>query len=100
MKLVIFPPDNILKEQLLKLYNFDNNCSFKFEVSQKSGIICNSNQNADKKALSKFPSAYLKMVLYKDGGLVYSYYIDLNKDVEVENVKDGFGRIKKDLLLK
>ena len=99
MKLLLLPSDEKIETLLENLYKFDESCSFTFEVSQNSGIVCNSNQNIDKKALSNFPSAYLKMVLYKDGGLVYSYYIDLHQDVEVENIIDGFERVKQDLHL-
>ena len=99
LDLVIFPPNDAFSKTLEPLYNFSDNCDFKLEVSKKSAIVCNSTHNIDKKALTNFPSSYLKMVVRKNRGLVYSYYIDLEEDVRTQNVVDGFERIQKDLKL-
>lgn len=98
MKLVVFPPDKKLQKSLKKLYNFDDTCSVELEVSQKSSIVCNSNQNSQKKAFSNFPTSYLRMQVSKNGKLFYSYYIDLTNSVRDEDVREAFNRIKKDLI--
>lgn len=99
LNLVIFPFDEELEKTLKPLYTFSDDCDFKLEVSKKSGIVCNSTHNVEKKALTNSPSSYLKMVIRKNRALVYSYYIDLKEDVTTQNVVDGFERIKKDLKL-
>ncbi|MEA3330182.1 MAG: hypothetical protein U9Q29_00615 [Campylobacterota bacterium] len=99
MRLVVFPPDKIFQASLKELYAFDDNCAFTLEVSKKSGISCNSNQNSDKKALTNFPSSYLKMVVRIDSRLIYSYYIDLLDAVSEQDVVDAFERVQKDLKL-
>jgi hypothetical protein len=98
MKLLVFPPDKEIQNTLNELYTFDDSCSIKLEVSFKRGIVCNSNQNSDKKVLSNFPSSYLRMQISKDKKLFYSYYIDLKDGVNKEDVKSAFMRIKKDLV--
>jgi len=97
MKLVVFPPDEMLEHTLSELYSFDDLCSLKLEVSQKSGIVCNSNQNSQKKALSNFPTSYLRLQI-KNKRLLYGYYIDLDHDVTSKDVKNAFARIQKDLI--
>ncbi|MCD6433169.1 MAG: hypothetical protein J7L21_03930 [Sulfurimonas sp.] len=99
MRLVVFPPDKMIQDSLKELYTFEDSCAFKLEVSKKSGITCNSNQNSDKKALTNFPSSYLKIVVRKDSRLIYSYYIDLLDSVSEQDIKDGFARVQKDLKL-
>ena len=100
MRLVVFPPDRILEETLSKLYKFTPDCDYRLKVSKKGGIVCNSNQNAAKKTLSNFPSTYLRMDVSKGNKPIYSYYIDLLDDVSKNDVKDGFLRVQKDLLLR
>lgn len=97
MRLVVFHPDKEIENTLNELYKFSEDCSLKLELSKKEGITCNSNQNLDKKVLSKFPESYLRMVLKEGNSLVYSYYIDLEEDVKVEDIKKAFNRINKDL---
>ncbi len=98
MKLVVSPPDEKVQKTLNELYSFDDSCSVELEVSLKSSIVCNSNQNSQKKALSNFPISYLRMQVSKNGQLFYSYYIDLTHSVSDEDVKIAFKRIKKDLI--
>jgi hypothetical protein len=100
MQLVVFPADEIITKTIKELYTFDDSCPLKLEVNSKSSIVCNSNQNYQKKALSNFPTSYLKMEISKNNALEYSYYIDLKNNVTSENIKDAFERIKKDLILK
>ena len=94
MRLVVFPPDKFLTTTLQPLYNFDENCSYKLEVSQKSGIVCNSNQNADKKILANFPSSYIRLDLTKDCKNIFSYYRDLTHRATKEDVKKAFDTLK------
>ena len=100
MKLVVFPEDIKIIETMRGLYDFDDKCPLKLEISYREGIHCNSNQNADKKALSSFPQSYLRMELRIGLKLQYSYYIDLSEDVDAIALKNGFKRIKKDLDIK
>ena len=98
MRLVVFPPNEMIESKLNNLYDFDSTCKTKLDVSFKSGITCNSSHNSDKKALSDFPSSYLKIQIMKPN-LAYSYYIDLTHDVEAKDVQKAFERIEKDLKL-
>ena len=98
MRFVVFPPDAELEKALNELYSFDKQCPIKLEVSLKRGIVCNSNQNSQKKALSNFPTSYLRMQISKDEKLFYSYYIDLKDAVTEVDAKAAFERIKKDLI--
>ena len=100
MKLIVFPEDINITETMRGLYDFDDKCSLKLEISYKEGIRCNSNQNADRKALSDFPKSYLRMELRTGLKLQYSYYIDLSESVDTLALKNGFKRIKKDLDIK
>lgn len=96
MRLVVFPPDDKIEKTLKELYSFDDACAMKFEVSKKGGIVCNSNQNSQKKALTNFPSSYLRIQIKKER-LLYSYYIDLDHDVMRRDLELAFSRIKEDL---
>ena len=98
MRLVVFPPDAQVEDALKELYTFEESCPVRLEVSLKKGIVCNSNQNSDKKALTNFPTSYLRMQVSKNRQLFYSYYIDLEDSVSGEDVKKAFKRIKKDLV--
>lgn len=98
LRLVVF--DKNVKETLEELYSFDESCDKWLEVSLKSSITCNSNQNVDKKILSNFPSSYLRMQLYKGKTLFFSYYIDLEESVSKEDVKYAFLRLQKELNFK
>jgi len=98
MKLVVF--DKEVKETLEELYSFDESCDVLLEVSLKSSITCNSNQNIDKKILSNFPSSYLRMQLYKGKTLFFSYYIDLEESVSKKDVEKAFLRLQKELNFK
>ena len=99
MRLVVFPPNSETQEVLESLYSFKNECNFALFIAQKSGIVCNSTQNVEKKVLSSFPSSYLKISLKKRDSLVYSYYIDLKERVNQESLKKAFSRLKSDLII-
>jgi hypothetical protein len=98
MRLVVFPPDAEVQKRLEELYSFDDSCAVKLEISLKRGIVCNSNQNSDKKALSNFPTSYLRMQISKNRQLFYSYYIDLIDSASAQDAEIAFKRIKKDLI--
>ena len=99
MRLVVFPPNRFLTTTMRSLYNFDENCSYKLEVSQKSGIVCNSNQNADRKILANFPSGYIRLDLSKGNKNIFSYYKDLTQRATKEDVKKAFDSLKRELHL-
>ena len=94
MRLVVFPPDKFLSETVQKLYDFDDNCSYRLSISQKSGIVCNSNQNADKKILANFPSGYIRLDLIKASKTIFSYYRDLTDKADEEDVQKAFERLQ------
>ena len=94
MRLVVFPPDKFLSETMKQLYNFDDNCSYRLSVSQKSGITCNSNQNADKKILENFPSGYIRLELTKGFKTIFSYYRDLTDKADEEDIQRAFERLQ------
>jgi hypothetical protein len=99
LRLVLFPPDRLLAQTLTELYDFKRDCPYELQVSRKSGITCNSNQNADKKALSNFPSGFLRLDVYKEHKPIYSYYKDLNSAATKEDIQKGFNRLKNDFHL-
>jgi len=96
MRLLVFPPNILIEQKLKTLYPFKEKCDINFLVSYKSGIVCNSNQNSNNKALG-MPSSYLRYELKKHNRLLYSYYIDLDGPITQQDINDGFDRIKKDL---
>jgi len=100
LRLVVFPPDKQISQTLSKLYKFQQNCPYELQVSRKGGIVCNSNQNADKKALSNFPTGYIRMDLYKKRKSIYSYYKDLHAPLSQKDIQNAFARLKSDLLEK
>lgn len=97
LKLVVFPPDEMIQSTLTEMYDFNNSCEYKLQVSKKGGITCNSTHNADKKNLNSFPSGYLKMDVIKSSKILYSYYIDLKNPPTKSDVKNGFSSVKRDL---
>ena len=94
MRLVIFPPDKFLSETVEKLYNFDKNCSYTLSISKKSGIVCNSNQNADKKILANFPSGYIRLDLTNGSKSIFSYYKDLTHSANEDDIKKAFSKLQ------
>ena len=98
LRLVVFPPDKLLSETLTKLYDFQEKCPYELQASRKSGIVCNSNQNADKKALSNFPSGFIRLDVYKTKQPIYSYYKDLTCEATQKDIKTAFQRLSEDLL--
>ena len=99
LRLTVFPPDKLLSETLTRLYDFQEKCPYELQASRKSGIVCNSNQNADKKALSSFPSGFIRLDVYKAKQPIYSYYKDLTCEASQKDIKKAFKQLYKDLLL-
>ena len=93
MKLMVFPPNKTIEDKLNSLYTFDDECKLELIVSYKGSIVCNSNQNSQKKALGMAKS-YLRFELKKQNNLFYSYYIDLDNNFEASDVENGFDRMK------
>ncbi len=87
-----------LERSLEKLYHFQKKCKNTLELSFKSNIICKSPYNAAMKSTSNFPNAYLKLEVRNGFKLLYSYYIDLLHKPTKEDLKEGFERLKDDIL--
>ena len=98
LQLTLLMPDALISNTLKSLYNFSENCPYQLQVSRKNNIVCNSNQNADRKALSNFPSGYIRMDVYKNHKPIYSYYKDLTCKVSQDDIESAFKRLKSDLL--
>ena len=99
LNLSIYPSDPTLENALKKQYDFRLDCPWKLVVKTKENIHCNSNQNSDKKALTAFPNSFLRMEIRKGFSLKYSYYIDLTKPADSDDILDGFYKISDDLNL-
>jgi hypothetical protein len=100
MKLNVFPEEPMIIQTLKKRYHFNEDCDLTLDVSYKSGIKCNSRFNVATKTTTNFPNSYLKMELRRGFSLQYSYYIDLTKKPNVDDVNSGFDRLEKDLKFK
>ena len=99
MKLQIFPQNVMIEQTMKSLYRFDEICPLRLAISYKNGITCNSTFNVQTKSINGFPSSYLNMELRQGLSLKYSYYVDLDENVSEDDLKAGFERIKKDLLI-
>ncbi len=97
LALAVYPPDPKIEKSFKALYRFDPSADTVLKIYHKEGISCNSNQNAQQKALSKFPHNFLRMELARGRVLYYSYYIDLDEKVDEEDIRRAFGRMKRDL---
>jgi hypothetical protein len=98
LSLRLLSEDKAMKNALEKHFAFDATCPYRLEVSYKNGIHCNSNQNSDRKALSAFPSSYLRMEIRRGMQLLYSYYIDLPQSAKPRDAAVGIQRIIDDIL--
>ena len=97
LQLSVMPQNRQISSTLQHLYDFNQTCSHRLDVSFKQSIVCNSHYNAQSKALGKMPSSYLKMELRHGLKLQYSYYIDLDHKPTKEDVEEGFKQIREDL---
>ena len=100
LSLVVFPPDALIQKSLANLYTFKEDCPYELQVSRKSGIVCNSNQNAQAKALSNFPHGFIRFDIYKERKPLYCYYKDLTSELQKRDIEDGFNRLRSDFHLK
>jgi len=100
MKLNKLGADKAFLSSLEKLYDFNQSCPFTLTISSKKDIVCNSTNNVMSKNMGKFPKSFLKLELRKGLNVEYSYYVDLYSNVDKDDVKEGFERLKKDLLVK
>jgi len=99
LKLLVFPPNEVIEKEFRKLYTFSPECPYQLEVTSRSGITCNSNHNYQKKATGIFPQSYLKMQLNKGKKILYSYYRDIPEVLTQEDIKSAFSRLEEDLSL-
>ncbi len=98
MKLNTIGVEKPFVKTLRSLYTFDESCPFNLTISYKKDIVCNSNYNSLAKSTGKFPRSFLKFELRNGLEVRYSYYIDLLDNVESEDVRAGFNRLKHDIL--
>jgi len=96
LRLTVFPPNKMISETLENLYDFKQKCDYNLIISYKTGIVCNSNQNSDKKVVG-LPKSYLRMELKQHRALSYTYYKDLQNNVSKDDVVDGFNKLNEDL---
>lgn len=99
LHLVVFPPNEMLENSLKELYSFDKSCGITLHVESKGGITCNATTNLQKKAMGSFPSSYINLQVSQDSKKIYSYYKDLENDVEADDIENAFLRIQKELNL-
>ncbi len=99
LNLSIYPPDPTLENALKNVYEFRADCPWRLVVKTKENIHCNSNQNSDRKALKAFPNSFLRMEIRKGFSLKYSYYVDLTKAADSDDVLEGFEKISMDINL-
>jgi len=97
LSLRVIPDDTVIEKSIRERFDFDPKCMWRLEVHFQDNIHCNSNQNSDRKALSAFPSSYLRMEIYRGMRMVYSYYIDLQKRADGADAARGISRIIEDL---
>ncbi len=98
MKLNRLVENKELLSSLENLYAFDDNCALTLTLGSKKDIVCNSTNNMMSKNMGKFPKSFIKLELREGMKLQYSYYRDLYSNVDEDDVKEGFERLKKDLL--
>ncbi len=97
LALSVFPPDKEASKTIKKLYRFKKSCPYTLHISTKEGIICHSSGNAPQKAMSNFPSAYLRLELNKGTKLIYTYYVDLTHEADSSDIEDAFERFSDDI---
>ncbi len=96
----IYPMDESMWEYLSSLYRFDPACKTVLLVRHKENIRCNSSHNAFRKGVSGLPGNFLRMEVRDGLTPLYSYYIDLERKAEREDLERAFCRLKSDLGMK
>ncbi len=99
LRLLVFPPDELIESSLRSLYDFDTTCELDLVVSYKNSITCNSNQNAQNKAYG-MPKAYLRLEVKQKNALYYSYYTDLSENITSGDIKAAFDKMRDELNFK
>jgi len=94
------PGDNNPEIILKDMYSFRPNCPYRLSIATKENIHCNSNQNSERKALSAFPTSFIRMEIHRGMRLVYSYYVDLPKSAEKSDIRRAFEKVLYDLELR
>jgi len=84
--------------KLREMYDFNQSCSNRLYISYKRDITCNSSYNAVMKNTHGFPKSYLKFELKRGLNNLYSYYIDLYNNVDIDDIENEFKIVKQDLL--
>jgi hypothetical protein len=84
--------------KLRKMYDFNQSCSNRLYISYKRDITCNSSYNAVMKNTHGFPKSYLKFELKRGLDTLYSYYIDLYNNVDIDDIENEFKIVRDDLL--
>ncbi len=80
------------------MFDFNQSCGAKLYISYKRDISCNSSYNAVMKNTQGFPKSYLKFELKRGLDTLYSYYIDLYNNVDIDDIESEFKVVKEDLL--
>ena len=93
MKLVVSPASASISKSMSSLYRFDDDCSLELKLSHKDDIHCNSNQNADRKALTAFPQSYLRIDIVEGMDTKLAYYRDLSDEVSDDDLESAFEKI-------
>ncbi|MEA2027578.1 MAG: hypothetical protein U9N49_01190 [Campylobacterota bacterium] len=99
MHLTVFPPSDEIESKIKNLYSFKEECPYELYIQYKNCITCNSNFNIQGKSTQGMPSSYLNMTIKYKGKAQYSYYIDLNANVDEKDLQKGFRQIKEELNL-
>jgi hypothetical protein len=84
--------------KLKEMYDFNQSCSNRLYISYKRDITCNSSYNAVMKNTHGFPKSYLKFELKRGLDTLYSYYIDLYNNVDIDDIENEFKIVRDDLL--
>lgn len=100
LNLTIKPASELIQKKMLSLYDFQPNCPFELDIQYKDCITCNSNFNIQTKFTQGMPSSYLNMTIKHKNKPQYSYYIDLSKNVDEDDLAKGFQQIREDLRFK
>ena len=97
LTLSVIPPDAAIEKAIRDRFAFADTCPWRLDVSYKSNIHCTSNQNSNRKALSAFPSSYVRLEIRKGMKLAYSYYVDLTQQADADDASRAMSRVLSDL---
>ncbi len=89
--------DASMEKAVRDRFHFDPKCLWRLVIDYKRNIQCTSNQNSERKALGAFPSSYLRMEIWHGMSVAYSYYIDVPRAANPDDIARAIARIKSDL---